>query len=166
MKNIKNISWFNKYIEIVEKSGLPVDNLESINRNGEFTIEECFGCDDLSKYTGKIVNNGLIAMEYSERGYLWDMDSYDVNYFNSLIVYNVEGYSFSACTRNNNFEENFNKRLNGNELKIKTLYLHYKDIIEALKNGASDEFIKEAFKLDSFNSKLANSKTNSYSKKV
>lgn len=153
MINVKYIEWINDYINIIDEAGLPVDYLTSINADGEFSIDGLAG----EKYTGVIIDEGLVAIRHSERCGLdgWD----DVIVKTELIVKNIDGYNFLASTSAETTDENYDKKLKANELKIKSLYSHYDVIIEALYNKAPFTFIQDEFKLDYFSARRANSKT-------
>lgn len=153
MINVKYIEWINNYINIIDEAGLPVDYLTSINKNGEFSIDKYGEC----KYTGKIIGEGLVAIGHSERCGLdgWD----DVIVKTELIVRNIDGCNFLASTRVDLTDENYDKKLKANELKIKSLYSHYDVIIEALNNKAPFTFIQDEFKLDYFSATRAWQKT-------
>ena len=159
MEKINYIKWINDYLEIIEKCELPVDDITSINKNGEFTIEICTWNDNFSSYTGKVINDGLVAIKHSEDSYSCGMEEYDKYILNILIVRNIDGYSFTAINQDNKTEKNYDQKVKSNELKIKSLYSHYDVIIEALKNGTSDKIIKEEFKMNYFESSSTNSKT-------
>ena len=153
MINVKYIEWINNYINIIDEAGLPVDYLTSINVNGEFSIDGLAG----EKYTGVIIDEGLVAIGHSERCGLdgWD----DVIVKTELIVRNIDGYNFLAFTSAETTDENFDKKLKANELKIKSLYSHYDVITEALNNKVPFDFIQDEFKLDYFTAMRVKQKT-------
>ena len=156
---MNNLELINQYIDIIKNSNLPVEDLTSININGEFSIELPQSSDDYYNYVGKVIGNGVIAIRNIKCSYPHDMDIFDTTIHHDLIAYNIEGYNFTACTEKKFWLEDSINNEKANVLKIQSLYLNYNDIIEALKNGLTDEFIKEEFRLNFFNSSIANSKT-------
>ncbi len=160
LERIKN------YIKIIKESGIPVKHLTSIDISGKFTVEMPQSSNDYSVYKGKIIRDGLLAINESGFSYPSDIGVNTDTKNQTLIAYNINEYSFKASVDHMYSRHDIwgikdidSRRINANDTIIESLYSHYYIIVKALNNGADDDFIKTEFGLDSFESTSAHSKT-------
>lgn len=147
---MNNLEKINNNIEIIKESGIPVEHLTSIDIDGNFEIKEPQYSDEYKKYTGKVINNGVLAIYEKGSCYPSDYDCYTTTCLLNLEAHNIDGYNFEASTYATS--NGSSKSIEKNTLKIASLYAHYKIIIKALDSGVDDDYIKEEFGLKSFKS--------------
>ena len=149
---MNNLELFNIYIEKIKESGIPVEYLTSLDIKGNFIIEVPQTSEDTCKYTGKVISNGVIAICESENWWHSDMDCYDGTHIDSLIVHNIKGYDFKAKIKTTTSSLNYKEKLEQNKAKIVNLFENYNLIINELDSGIDDDYLKEKFNLDFFES--------------
>lgn len=145
-----NLEKIYKYIEIIKESGIPVEHLTSIDVDGSFKIKEPQCSDEYQKYTGKVINNGVLAIYEQGSCYPSDFDCYTTTCLLNLEAHNIDGYNFKASTYATSLGSY--SSIEKNTLKIASLYEHYKIITKALDSGLDDDYIKEEYGLESFKS--------------
>ena len=157
---LSNLEKIKKNIKILEENGLEINDLTSIDIEGNFTIKPVQTSDVYSAYYGKIMDEGVLYYFTYGSSFPSDMQVYTTSVGWNLVASNIKGYDFVASTFHKYSDHSTfgvakkdSTKVESNEAKIKSLYAHYKTIIEALENGADDEFVKEQFGLDSFESK-------------
>lgn len=153
---LSNLETLYERMNLIKKSGIPVDDLISIDIAGHFIVKEQQSQADYCRYEGIAKNGSVIAIQNSV--FYWNMEpkSYDYTNVQKLIGYNIDGYSFEAiATVPDTIEEN-------EDTKISLMYNEYEMIVKLLKAGATDEYIKNTYNLKSFKSSNDNIKGKQY----
>ena len=152
-------------IEIIKESGIPVEDLKSIDDEGHFYVDEIICSSAFRNYKGKIVDNGLVAICNSGDSIPTDYDVLTEDRSVGIIAYNINGYNFKGWTscsfdRCKHFDYNpdTNERLVERRKMITDIYDNYERIVDYLDSNFTDESIKEAMGLDSFSSKKIDAK--------
>ncbi len=153
MTNQERIDQYNERVALLTEYGLPVNETLNIDDVGNFNlVEEIF-----KKYKGRVVGDGVVFFSIYDNPQdafpdemMW---GYNAHKIGTLRAYNIDEIDFVGSMGDTYFiKGSTGESTNNNELekKMETVCESYKQIIDEIKKGTSDEEIAEKFGLESF----------------
>ena len=161
MTNQERIDQYNKIVALLTEYGLPVDKTLIIDDSGNFQFGGLF-----EKYKGRVVGDGVVFFSIYDNPQdafpdemMW---GYNAHKIGTLRAYNIDEIDFVGSMGDTYFiKGSTGESTNNNELekKMETVCESYKQIIDEIKKGTSDEEIAQKFGLDSFSHEKSKKKS-------
>ena len=153
MTNQERIDQYNQRVALLTEYGLPVNETLNIDDVGNFNLVEGI----FKKYKGRVVGDGVVFFSIYDNPQdafpdemMW---GYNAHKTGTLRAYNIDEIDFVGSMGDTYFiKGSTGESTNNNELekKMETVCENYKQIIDEIKKGTSDEEIAKKFGLDSF----------------